>query len=170
MSASEKIIVYMGSFNPVHNGHLIIIDQILEKHPRLHLFVRYNDGVDLTSWEIKKRWFNQINADRGNRIILHKLTTESMKGKQYNASIFSSFIYLFQDEIGAPIDEVWAGEDAAPLVAAAKADFPNVDFVLVERQRHINSTAIREDLEGHRDWLPPFVYRDLKTLKEARHA
>ena len=170
MAATERTVVFMGSFNPVHKGHLITIDQILEKHARFHLFVRYNDGVDLTSWEVKKSWFDQINAERGNRIILHKLSTDAMKGKQYNAGIFSAFIRLFEDELGMPIDEVWAGDDAAPLVEASKKDFPNIDFVLPKRYGNYNSTAIREDLERHRDWLPAFVYRDLKALKEGKNA
>lgn len=169
MSENAKTVVFMGSFNPPHIGHLKAIDRILEKHESFHLFVRYNEGVDLTDWETKKGWFDRINAERGNRIVIHKLTTDELKGKTYSANIFSAFLRLFEERIGSKLDEVWAGEDARPLVEASQADFPDTEFVLMERI--CSSTPIREDLEAHRDELLPYVYESLAALKKGtRHA
>jgi hypothetical protein len=37
---------------------------------------------------------------------------------------------------------------------------------VITRRDEINSTAVRNDLEGHKDWIPSFVYADLKDRKE----
>lgn len=161
----EKTVVSMGSFNPLTYGHLHLFDLILEVNPCFHLFVRYNEGVDLTDWETKKGWFDRVNEIYDNRIILHKLTTDQMKGKQYDADIFTNFIHIFEDELGTSIDEVWVGEDATELIEKSRSNFPNIKFVITRRDE-INSTAVRNDLEGHKDWIPSFVYADLKDRKE----
>ncbi len=160
----EKTVVCMGSFNPITIGHIDLFEQILKIHPFFHLFVRYNEGVDLTSWEMKKSWFDRINKEHDNRIIIHKLTTDTMKGKRYNVDIFTYFIHLFENELGTPIDEIWVGEDATPLIEKSQADFPNIHFVITSRTE-ICSTDVRKDLEGHKDWIPDYVYEDLKALK-----
>ena len=150
----------MGSFNPPHNGHLAVIDQALREREKLHLFVRYNDGVDLTSREVKQKWFDRISAERDNRVVVHMFSTDDMKGKDYNGDIFVRFLRLFEESLGEPIDEVWVGDKTVPLVAQAQGQLPNVVFRITERTE-LNSTAIRKDLETHRSWLPDFVYEDL---------
>lgn len=40
--------VYVGSFNPPHEGHIQGMRDALEVFDTLHVFVRYNEGVDLT--------------------------------------------------------------------------------------------------------------------------
>ncbi len=165
MSEKEKVVVFMGSFNPPHKGHLLMIDRILAVRKELHLFVRYNEGVDLTSREMKMKWFERISADRDHRIHIHMFSTDDFKGKSYNGSIFASFIRLFEEMLNEPIDEVWLGEDGAKLVEATRDEFPGISFQICERI--CNSTQIREDFEGHKDWLPDFIRDDLaRILKE----
>ena len=40
--------------------------------------------------------------------------------------------------------------------------FPEKEFHIGDRGGGYNSTALRSDLEGHRDWLPAYVYESLK--------
>ena len=101
MSEKDKVVVFMGSFNPPHKGHLLMIDRILAVRKELHLFVRYNEGVDLASREMKMKWFERISADRDHRIHIHMFSTDDFKGKSYTGSIFASFIRLFEDTFGA---------------------------------------------------------------------
>ena len=165
MSEKEKVVVFMGSFNPPHKGHLLMIDRILAVRKELHLFVRYNEGVDLASREMKMKWFERINADRDHRIHIHMFSTDDFKGKSYTGSIFASFIRLFEEMLNEPIDEIWVGEDGVKLVEATRDEFPGISFRICERL--YNSTAIREDFEGHKDWLPDFIREDLaRILKE----
>ncbi|MBR4501463.1 MAG: adenylyltransferase/cytidyltransferase family protein [Clostridia bacterium] len=165
MSEKEKVVVFMGSFNPPHYGHLLSIDRILAIRKELHLFVRYNEGVDLTSRDMKMKWFEKISADRDHRVHVHMFSTDDFKGKSYTGNIFASFIRLFEEMLDRPIDEVWVGEDGVKLVEATRDQFPNISFRICERV--CNSTAIREDFEGHKDWLPDFIREDLaRILKE----
>ena len=165
MSEKEKVVVFMGSFNPPHYGHLLSIDRILAIRKELHLFVRYNEGVDLTSRDMKMKWFEKISADRDHRVHVHMFSTDDFKGKSYTGNIFASFIRLFEEMLDRPIDEVWVGEDGVKLVEANRDQFPNISFRICERV--CNSTAIREDFEGHKDWLPDFIREDLaRILKE----
>ena len=163
MKNMEKTTVYMGSFNPLHIGHVAVIDRMLESNDRIHLFVRYNDGVDLTDEKTKKGWFDTLNAQRGGRILTHFFHTDQMKGKTYDGNIFAHFLNFFMETLGTNIDEVWCGHDAVPLIESCAAQFPNTDFVIIRREEigEYNSTAIRNDLEGHRDWVPDYVYATL---------
>ena len=43
-------------------------------------------------------------------------------GKRYTGSIFAGFIHLFDEMLGRTIDEVWLGEDGAPLVEATREE------------------------------------------------
>ena len=160
---SEKVVVSMGSFNPPHKGHFEMFDEILKVNEKFHLFVRYNEGVDLTSREVKEKWFERISAEYDNRIIIHVFTMEDMKGKDYNPHILAGAIHYFESLLGEPIDEVWTGEDAAPLLEGMDKEFPDMTFVVTKRCG-ITSTAIRNDIAGHKDCMPVYVYEDLMRI------
>ena len=160
---SGKVVVSMGSLNPPHKGHLGLFDEILKDNEKFHLFVRYNEGIDLAGRDVKAKWFERISADRDNRIIVHIFSMEDMKGKNYSPHIFANAIHYFESILGEPIDEIWAGEDATPLLEGMDKEFPNLRFVITKRNG-FNSTAIRNNLEGHKDWLPDFVYEDLVRI------
>ena len=160
---NEKVVVSMGSFNPPHKGHFEMFDMILEVNESFHLFVRYNQGIDLTSREVKEKWFERISAEYDNRIIIHVFTMEDMKGKDYNPHILANAIHFFESVLGEPIDEVWTGEDAVPLFEGMDKEFPNTKFVPTKRCG-ITSTAIRKDIAGHKDCMPDYVYEDLMRI------
>ena len=155
-------VAFMGSFNPPHIGHLEMIDMILAEREEMHLFVRYNEGVDLVSRETKQKWFDRISADRDNRVHVHMFNTDNFKGKTYNKSIFVTYLHMFESMLGRRIDEVWLGEDSAPLVEEARDEFPHTSFRITAKP--YNSTAIRNDFKNHRDWLPDFVQKDLEKV------
>ena len=163
MIKMEKIAVYMGSFNPPHLGHIKVMDRMLELHDKIHVFVRYNEGVDLADAETKKGWFDTLSAERDGRVIVHIFRTDDMKGKTYTGNIFGHFLKYFEELLGSKIDEVWCGEDAAQLIEECREKFPETNFVINQRYTGecYNSTAIRNDLEGHKTWVPEYVYESL---------
>lgn len=159
----EKVIVSMGSFNPPHKGHFEMFDEILKVHDKFHLFVRYNESVDLTSREVKEKWFERISGEYDNRMIIHFFSIEDIKGKDYNPHILATAVRYFESVLGEPIDEVWTGEDAAPLLEGMDKEFPNMKFIVTKRCG-ITSTAIRGDIAGHKDCMPDYVYEDLMRI------
>ena len=163
--------VYVGSFNPPHRGHIQAMRDALEVFDTLHMFVRYNEGVDLTDWETKRGWFDRIGEELGGRIVVHKKVNEEIKGKSYTINDFFEFMRDTERVIGAPVAGFVFGEDYADLMPTFEREFPHATFFIPKRPVDANgepysSTAIRDDLEGHRHWLPGYVYETLHARKE----
>ena len=93
-------------------------------------------------------------------MIIHFFSIEDIKGKDYNPHILAGAVHYFESVLGEAIDEVWTGEDAAPLLEGMDNEFPNTKFVITKRCG-ITSTAIRNDVVGHKDCMPYYVYEDL---------
>ena len=157
-------VVYVGSFNPVHIGHIIMMKYGLAHFDYLNMFVRYNDGVDLTDWETKQGFFEKIGDDLGarDRIRIYKEVSEE-KGKSYGLELFFDFIRKTEKVIGEEVDGFLFGADYEKILPELEKEFPNIKFIILSRDEGYSSSAIREDLEGHKDWLPPYVYETLKN-------
>lgn len=157
--------VYVGSFNPPHIGHIETMKQALETFDMLHIFVRYNKGIDLVDWDTKVEWFDRMNEELGGRLVIHKMMNENIKDKTYTLEDFFAFMRDTGRVIGAPVRGFVFGDDYLKLLPAFKKEFPEMVFVEgirpVDGAEALSSTAIREDLEGHRRWLPEYVYTSL---------
>lgn len=152
--------VYVGSFNPIHIGHVQGIDEILESFDYANIFVRYTEGMDLVDWETKSMWFENISRERDGRVRFFKEVHEE-KEKNYDMELFYTFIRKTEDVVGESIDGFYFGEDYRKMIPMLEAQFPDKIFIIGNRPG-FNSTAIRNDIEGHKDWLPPFVYESIK--------
>jgi cytidyltransferase-like protein len=155
-----KNCVYVGSFNPIHIGHINAIKNILEKFEYALIFVRYNEGVDLTDWDTKKMWFDKLNEELGGRLKIYKEVSEE-KGKQYGLQLFFDFIRKTEQVAGEEVQGFYFGDDYQKILSDLEAEFPEKKFIIGARDGY-SSTAIREDLEGHKDWLPEYVYYSVK--------
>ena len=155
-----KNAVYVGSFNPLHVGHVDAIKSGLEQFDFVHVFVRYNEGVDLTDWETKAAWFKKLSDELDGRVKYYKEVSEE-KGKSYGINLFFDFIRKTEVVIGEPVHGFLFGDDYMKIKGELEAEFPDKAFVIGKRDGY-NSSAIRADLEGHKDWLPDYVYESLK--------
>lgn len=156
--------VIVGSFNPIHVGHIDMINQAFEHFDIVNIFVRYNDGVDLTDWDTKKRWFERISEEMyDGKVRVFKEVSEE-KGKSYGIQLFYDFIRKTDTIVGETVDGFLFGDDYLKIIPLLQKEFPEKHFVIHSRDEGHSSTAIREDLEGHKDWLLPYVYEDLKKV------
>lgn len=163
--------VFVGSFNPPHKGHIRTMREALEAFDVLHVFVRYNEGVDLVDWDTKRIWFERMAESLDGRIATHKMVNEEVKGKSYTLEDFFEFMRDTERIIGEPVAGFVFGNDYTELLPAFAREFPHAFFLIAKRSVDANgeeysSTAIRNDLEGHRQWLEPYVYEDLCERKD----
>ena len=163
--------IFPGSFNPPHVGHILTITQALECFDVLHLFVRYNEGKDLVDWETKRGWFDRINEELGHRLVIHRMENPAVTGKTYTMEDFFEFIRNTVRSVGGPVSGFVFGDDYENILPAFQKEFPQMYFFKGPRpligSERTSSTAIREDLEGHKDWLPVYVYETLRNLYAA---
>ena len=165
--------VFPGSFNPPHVAHIKTIRLALACFDVLHMFVRYNESVELVDWETKKGWFDRINEEVGGRLVIHRMENPAVKGKTYTMEDFFDFIRSAVRSVGEPVSGFVFGDDYEKLIPVFQKEFPRMYFFKGEQtkdgQERISSTAIREDLEGHRSWLPEYVYETLHGMREDRN-
>ena len=164
--------IFPGSFNPPHIGHMQTIRLALECFDVLHLFVRYNEGTDLVDWETKRGWFERINKEMGGRLVIHRMENQAVRGKTYTMEDFFDFIRNTIRTVGVPVSGFVFGDDYHDALPVFQKEFPQLYFFKGSRPafgaERTSSTAIREDLEGHKDWLPVYVYETLKLLNSAK--
>ena len=162
--------IYPGSFNPPHIGHIRTIRMALECFDVLHLFVRYNEGVDLVDWDTKKGWFERINEEVGGHLVIHRMENRAVTGKTYTTEDFFEFIRNTIRSVGEPVAGFVFGDDYGKLMPVFQKEFPEMYFfrgeLAVSGGEKVSSTAIREDPERTRKWLPPYVYETLHRLRE----
>ena len=86
---------------------------------------------------------------------------------------FFDFIRSAVRSVGEPVSGFVFGDDYEKLIPVFQKEFPGMYFFKGEQtkegQERISSTAIREDLEGHRSWLPEYVYETLHRMREDRN-
>ena len=162
--------VFPGSFNPPHIGHIKTIRLALECFDILHIFVRYNEGVDLVDWDTKRLWFDRINEEVGGHLVIHKMENKAITGKSYTMEDYFDFMRSVVQSVGEPVSGFVFGDDYENLLPEFRKEFPRMFFFKGERpsdgELRLSSTDIRKDLEGHRSWLPEYVYETLHQMRE----
>ena len=160
--------MYMGSFNPVHYGHMETMRQALDFFDVLHVFVKYVEGVDLTDWETKRLWFERINAEEMDGRLRIYQEIPQIRDKQYGMDLFADFFRRAEEEIREPIQGIVLGSDYDELVPKLRKTFPQITFTVIRRGLsngdYPTSSAIREDMEQYRRWLPDYVYQSLREV------
>lgn len=149
-----------GSFNPLHLSHIDLLAKALEYFETLHIFARYNEGVDMIDWDTKKKWLDRLNEKFNNRLRIYKLVLQ-LKDKQYGKIDLAAMFLKCQDEAGVFLDGLICGEDMQYMVNTLKAALPDRDFIIIPRD-HRSSSRVRGNLEAMKSDLPDFVYKDLK--------
>ncbi len=162
MSKLENGLLF-GSFNPLHVGHIQVLQFALEHFEVMHVFTRYTEGVDMVDWETKLSWLNRVNEECcDGRLRFYKFVL-AMKDKQYAKLDFTGTFLECERRCGVHLDGLVCGEDMRYMADALSADLPDRTFIVHPRGEH-SSSRVREDLDRWKDDLPKYVYDGLKAM------
>ena len=149
---------YSGSFNPLHFDHVDAIREIFSfGYDRVHVFVRDDPRSDIVPWTVKEEWFRKLNEEFEGKLLIYRMPS-AVAGKNYDTRMFINMI-LDEDRLaGEKIRGFYFGCDHEKLVKELVPFFPDRKFHIGNRGRGYSSSEIRADIEGHKDWMPEYVY------------
>lgn len=169
----EKICAYGGTFNPPHVGHMLVIQEMIEKGAdRIHLFVRINEGLDLVDKATKLSWFERMKEDYKStgwdRVIIHEAVSSKVKGKKYSLAAIRDGIGKLHEQAGEHITHYYAGDDYKKYKLFWKIIAKDIKLVIHQRSGSISSTMIRNNLKEYRFLMPDYVYDDIIAAQSKR--
>ena len=151
----HEVGMYGGSFNPLHLGHVKCIIEAANQCKELHIIIsdgRSRGEVDI---KVKYRWVYSVVKHIGN-VKLHLLADDAPTKADYTEEYWSSDAQKVKEMIGKTIDVIFCGDDYQNEDNFYVKCYPQSKIVFLKRNE-ISSTAIRQDLYGHWDWLPQVV-------------
>ena len=149
-----KVGMYGGAFNPLHLGHLECMIKAAALCGELFIVISYRNHRSDVDVKVKIRWVYQLTKHLGNvRIVTleDKLTSKA----DYTEELWQSDCEYVKQQIGKNIDVVFCGSDYDEQSFWNQC-YPKSAFVVFPRTKY-NSTAIREDIYGHWEWMPQIV-------------
>lgn len=149
-----KIGMYGGTFNPMHNGHLECIIKAACMCEKLYIVLSIGNNRDEVDYKVRYRWLYQATKHIGN-VEIFTISDDCETKQEYTLEASKADSEYVKKHIGEPIDVVFCGSDY-DADSFWNVNYPDSEFYVFERN-DISSTAIREDLYGHWDWLPTFV-------------
>ncbi|WP_026662203.1 AAA family ATPase [Butyrivibrio proteoclasticus] len=149
-----KIGMYGGTFNPMHNGHLECIIKAACMCEKLYIVLSIGNNRDEVDYKVRYRWLYQATKHIGN-VEIFTISDDCETKQEYTLEASKADSEYVKKHIGEPIDVVFCGSDY-DAESFWNVNYPDSEFYVFERN-DISSTAIREDLYGHWDWLPTFV-------------
>lgn len=149
-----KIGMYGGTFNPMHNGHLECIIKAACMCEKLYIVLSIGNNRDEVDYRVRYRWLYQATKHIGN-VEIFTISDDCESKQEYTLEASKADSEFVKKHIGEPIDVVFCGSDY-DADSFWNVNYPDSEFYVFERN-DISSTAIREDLYGHWDWLPTFV-------------
>lgn len=158
-----------GSYNPLHNGHVKCIQKALQQCDELHVIIGDLPNRGEFDIETKLSWFTSIFHDQLDRLVLHPFLDETADKKDYGLQKWLDDSVKIKDLIGKPIDVVFCGADYNRPDNPYFVCYPDQEIVYFDRDDQINSTEIRENPEGHKDWVPDVVYDSLTEGLESQY-
>ena len=146
--------MYGGTFNPMHNGHLECIIKAACMCEKLYIVLSIGNNRDEVDYKVRYRWLYQATKHIGN-VEIFTISDDCESKQEYTLEASKADSEYVKKHIGEPIDVVFCGSDY-DADSFWNVNYPDSEFYVFERN-DISSTAIREDLYGHWDWLPTFV-------------
>ena len=158
-----------GSYNPLHNGHIKCINKALQQCDELHVIIGDLPNRGEFDIETKLDWFTSIFHENLHRLVLHPFLDETADKKEYGLQKWLDDSVKIKELIGKPIDVVFCGADYDRPDNPYLVCYPEQEIVYFDRDDNINSTAIRNDPEKHKNWIPQEVYDTMMEMQETQY-
>ena len=146
--------MYGGAFNPLHLGHLECMIRAAGLCEELYIVISYRENKTDVPLKVKIRWVYQLTKHLGNIKSIppeDKLTNK----EDYTEDLWKADSEYVKQQIGKPIDVVFCGGDY-DASSFWNVCYESSELVVFPRDNY-NSTAIRNDIFGHWDWMPQVV-------------
>lgn len=146
--------MYGGSYDPLHLGHLQCMIKAAGLCEELYIVISYWKHPSDVDIKVKIRWVYQLTKHLGN---VHIITLEdkTLRKSDYIQEYWQEDCQIVKEKIGKKIDVVFCGSDYDES-SFWNVCYPESEFVIFPRDQY-SSTAIREDLYGHWEWMPQVV-------------
>lgn len=155
-----KIAIYPGTFDPITNGHLDIIERAAQLFDRVIVTVAVNSSktpmftgderVELIQAILKQKRFRNVTVERFNGLLVSFAKKKKASAIIRGLRAISDFEYEFQ---------------MALMNRKQSNDIDTVFLMPHEKYTYLNSSIVREiaRLDGNfKDFVQPVVYRALK--------
>ncbi|MBO4998294.1 MAG: AAA family ATPase [Lachnospira sp.] len=149
-----KVGMYGGAFCPLHLGHLTCMIKAAALCERLYIVISYRNHPSDIDVKVKIRWVYQLTKHLGNIEILTLEDTLDNK-EDYTEEYWQQDCAYVKQQIGTRIDVVFCGNDYDEGSFWNQC-YQESELIIFPRSQY-NSTAIREDIYGHWDWMPQIV-------------
>ena len=147
--------MYGGAFNPLHIKHVSCIIKAATMCKELYIVISHGSKYEKIDIKVKYRWIYTVTKHLNNvRILILEDNADSKAS--YTEDLWEEDCNKVKNMIGKPIDVVFCGSDYDETSFWNKC-YPESEFIVFERDEHISSTAIRNDVYGHWEWLPQEV-------------
>ena len=155
-----KVAIYPGTFDPITNGHLDIIERATQLFDKVIVTVAVNSSktpmftgeerVEMIRAIIKQKRFTNVTVERFNGLLVSFATKKNATAIIRGLRAISDFEYEFQ----------------MALMNRKQSDKIDTVFLMpAEKYTYLNSSIVREiaRLDGKfKDFVHPVVYRALK--------
>lgn len=149
-----KVGMYGGAFCPLHLGHSTCMIKAAALCERLYIVISYRNHPSDIDVKVKIRWVYQLTKHLGNIEILTLEDTLDNK-EDYTEEYWQQDCVYVKQQIGTRIDVVFCGNDYDEGSFWNQC-YQESELIIFPRSQY-NSTAIREDIYGHWDWMPQIV-------------
>lgn len=146
--------MYGGAFCPLHMGHLACIIKAAALCEMLYIVISYKKHPSDIDIRVKIRWVYKLTKHLGNVKIL-TMESRVVNKPDYTQEYWQQDSEYIKQQIGTGIDVVFCGSDYNEKSFWNQC-YKESDFIVFPRDKY-NSTAIRNDIYGHWDWMPQIV-------------
>lgn len=149
-----KVGMYGGSFNPLHQGHVMCIIKAANQCKELHIILSHGKNRNEVNVRIRYRWLYLLTKHIGN-VKIHVLEDTADSKANYTSEYWKSDSEIVKKMIGKKIDIVFCGDDYNDDSFYKKC-YPE-SIIHYFKRNEISSTKIRSNPYKYWHWIPNVV-------------